>query len=99
MKRRLQYVSVGHGTSITFVALLQAVLCMIGQLALCLVHPLALVSGCALCSLQGYPGTTPGPPREQATYGAYGDFIQGYPQAGYLPAAGERRGVEVWMCR
>ena len=67
---------------------------LIGRLALWLGHPLAPVSGCAPCSLQVYPGPTPGPPRDQAMYGAYpyGDFIQGYPQAGYLPPPGERSG-------
>ena len=50
----------------------------------------------ALLPLQGYTGTNTLPPghgREQPLYGgyAYGDYIQGYPQAGYLPTAGERR--------
>ena len=50
-----------------------------------------------MVSLQGYTGANPIPPghgREQPLYGSYpyGDYIQGYPQGGYLPAAGETRG-------
>ena len=51
----------------------------------------------AISPPQGYPGANPLPPghaREQPQFGGYpyGDYIQGYPQGGYLPAAGERRG-------
>ena len=53
-----------------------------------------------MVSLQGYTGANPMPPghgREQPLYGSYpyGDYIQGYPQGGYLPAAGETRGGSV----